>query len=461
MTMADDQTKKAEQQTSEPTQDVDHEILAKTGLGPLKPETWVAIVIGLGILLFAIIGRSYFRIAPSTHDLLIATGLAITFTAFGAQGVFRNKSIALAGAAAIALIFWTYQFGMDRYRHKDAMQALEKSSKAYFYGNIKDLPESKYGIEIGLLNPISTRRPTNAKNVEFIGLGSELRDSASASIRVFGKKDSKLDVSFVVPRDCIYGALVHSTPLLWKFKQLDEERAELSEDNSDNVIARSDIQTTDTANLTCTNAQPYVVTQWEMSPSSWISAAFAAEYEKISLSDIDQALEDIQSTDGEVSRSARNILSRAEPEDVGYILGKVRATLQIDPNIYRTKLRISLALTEMLRRDKALRDRITMTDADIQMLLDFAGEDERSLRIYAGEFLYDLERPTVTKLALPKALKPPRDDALYNWILVSQGGWQKMTAPEKQSLAPTLAELRRVTSRVGHEKTAELLSKFD
>lgn len=460
MTMADDEAKKTEQQISEPKQDVDNEILAKSGLGPLKPETWVAIVIGLGILLFAIIGRSYFRIAPSTHDLLIATGLAITFTAFGAQGVFRNKSIALAGAAAIALIFWTYQFGMDRYRHKDAMQALEKSSKAYFYGNIKDLPEGKYGVEIGLLNPISTRRPPNSKNVEFIGLGSELRDSASASIRVFGKKDSKLDVSFVVPRECIYGALVHSTPLLWKFKQLDEERAELSEDNSGNVIARSDIQTTDTANLTCTNAETYVA-QREISPTSWISAAFAAEIEKINLSDIDQALLDIQSTDGEVSRSARNILSRAEPEDVGYILGKVRTKLQVDPDIYRTKLRVSLALTEMLRRDKSVRDRITMTDADIQMLLDFAGEDERSLRIYAGEFLYDLERPAVTKLALPKALKPPRDDALYNWILVSQGGWQKMTAPEKQNLGPTLGELRKLTSRVGYEKTAELLSKFD
>ena len=152
------------------------------------------------------------------------------------------------------------------------------------------------------------------------------------------------------------------------------------------------------------------------------------------------------------------MLANAAPEDVSYILRFVRDAG--DKAIYRTKLGVSLALTEMLRRDKAPRDEIKLDPQDVTLLLDFAGSTDRTMRIYAGEFMFDLESPEVTRLALPRALRATNDDARYNWILVQKGeSWLRMSDKQRAELNPVLEKLK-VTSR-SLPKTAKLLELFN
>jgi hypothetical protein len=83
---------------------------------------------------------------------------------------------------------------------------------------------------------------------------------------------------------------------------------------------------------------------------------------------------------------------------------------------------ISVALTAMLYADKKcapdLRGRLT--DDDIAHLVTAAGDSDRTVRVYATEFLVDLGDRRPTKLASPQAATSD-DNARYNWLLGCPG----------------------------------------
>ena len=137
---------------------------------------------------------------------------------------------------------------------------------------------------------------------------------------------------------------------------------------------------------------------------------------------------------------------------------RLREQLAADPNLYRRKLGVSVALVEMLRRDKSLGAQIKLTNDDINLLLDFAGSDDRTLRIYAGEFLFDFGNPDVTRLALPRAATATNDDARFNWVFVSQGGWLLFSDSEKKEFSKYIDAIRGATK--DKPKTADLLAVF-
>jgi HEAT repeat protein len=90
----------------------------------------------------------------------------------------------------------------------------------------------------------------------------------------------------------------------------------------------------------------------------------------------------------------------------------------------------------MLRADKDRRTQISskLNENDLNKLLDAAGDPDRTVRIYATEFLFDLGDKRATKLAIPRAAKTNDDDARYNWLLLSQEGWSMLTQAEIDEL---------------------------
>lgn len=74
----------------------------------------------------------------------------------------------------------------------------------------------------------------------------------------------------------------------------------------------------------------------------------------------------------------------------------------------------------------------------ILLLLEAAGSKDRTLRIYASEFLYDLGDPEMSRQALALAAKTDDENARYNWLLVAQGGWHKLDAAQKQAAGADL-----------------------
>lgn len=78
------------------------------------------------------------------------------------------------------------------------------------------------------------------------------------------------------------------------------------------------------------------------------------------------------------------------------------------------------------------------------------------MRVYATEFLFDLGDPRATKLAIQRAAVTSDDNARYNWLLVAQAAWFKLTEGEKKALADALERAKQQSGT----KTRALLDKL-
>lgn len=420
----------------------------------LVPLTWLGIAVGI-VLIAVSIASTRWLVSPSyVANLLLAAGVAIVLAAFGGQAAVRGKGQVFAGVAAIAVGLLGLLTWEERDLRSDSERKLELQKKSYLTGSISGLPLETYDVRLKVDNFVPSRHRADLQRFEFVIFKSDLGRSGPASLDIDNKDDEAEAMNFEIKEECLVGFLGQEQPLIWKF----------SHANNINVIKEGDtiIAAEFGANVQlgkCLTAPTQVSraeSNWGL--FDWVSSAFAGDdIEVIDRATLDRALRNLQSEDTDIRRSARVVVSKAAPEDVAYILKYVREKMKQTP-IYRTKLGVSLALTEMLRRDKALRDRMKLETADLEMMLDFAGSDDRPLRIYAGEFLFDLESPEVAKLALPRAVSATNDDARYNWILVSTGGWYRMSTAEKDQLKTVIEQLRAISRTL--PKTAELLNSF-
>ena len=110
-----------------------------------------------------------------------------------------------------------------------------------------------------------------------------------------------------------------------------------------------------------------------------------------------------------------------------------------------------------MRKNKNQRKRISgeLNDRDIALLLQAAADNDRTLRIYASEFLYDLGDPRAIDAAatiFPLA----NDNGRYNIILVLTGTVNDVSPQQKSRL---VGMLRLWRGMVGN-RTQALIDKL-
>ncbi len=150
---------------------------------------------------------------------------------------------------------------------------------------------------------------------------------------------------------------------------------------------------------------------------------------------IPQLLADLDSDSATIRRDARDKLAAMGQAAVVPMMEHWEA----QPDNYRVALGISVALTEFLRNHKRDRKAVSalLTEAHLRLLAAAAGDADRSLRIYASEFLYDLGDKRVVPIAT--ALFPrASDDGRYQLIFVISGAVPELDAGERQALEGTL-----------------------
>lgn len=110
---------------------------------------------------------------------------------------------------------------------------------------------------------------------------------------------------------------------------------------------------------------------------------------------ITSLISSLQSNDSSLRRSARTRLAEIGPTAVVPMMAAFR-----EPGpTYRTRLGVLVALNEMLPEDfgRKIRAgkcvRTQLTPDDIQAIVDAIGVEDRTMRQYATEFLYDLDDP--------------------------------------------------------------------
>ncbi len=96
-----------------------------------------------------------------------------------------------------------------------------------------------------------------------------------------------------------------------------------------------------------------------------------------------------------------------------------------------------------------------MTDSDLRRLVEAAGESDRTTRIYASEFLYDLGDVRVVP-SLLKELDNADDNGKYNLLTSLNGVYPYL---DKNQRAETTRTLKTVRANVG-PKTKQLIDKI-
>ncbi|HEV8366229.1 MAG TPA: hypothetical protein VGQ52_22130 [Gemmatimonadaceae bacterium] len=362
---------------------------------------WAGLIVGLLIAAAGFLGDS--RVGSVSARLLICSGLGLVFGAFGTSATIRYKGVVVAGVAAIAIVLLMIVDRIMRQSFATIQIRSNVSGATLQFDNGKT-----YGKESGLLQ-------------EFVFLGPKL-DVDHLGLSVTLPRDTLSGESAELLFDCISKAEIEphfgsGSVMQWR---LDSEKGELSRGNK--VIARVG---------GCDRADSRAGRAFR---SLWpVNVAYAAQ-----LAIVDSLFRNLESNSSAVRRDARLRLAALGVNGVSPLLRR----LAVQPISYRTRLGIIVALTEIMRNNKASRSTIggMTSPQDLARLLDAASDRDRTIRIYASEFLYDLGDGRVID---PAFVKIPRtdDNGRYNLILVIAGARPALTRVQRVTVDRRLRAL--------------------
>jgi len=150
---------------------------------------------------------------------------------------------------------------------------------------------------------------------------------------------------------------------------------------------------------------------------------------------------ELESDDTGVRRNARSALASGGLEAIDALLIELRP--DAGSRSYRMQLGSAVALTEFLRSDKSQRQTLSthLIQDDINWLVSLSGHQDRTLRVYASEFLYDLGDPRVVAPAVAR-FSDASDDGKYNLALVLKGAAPFVPQTKSAIVRRQLSELR-------------------
>ncbi|SIS68227.1 hypothetical protein [Insolitispirillum peregrinum] len=146
----------------------------------------------------------------------------------------------------------------------------------------------------------------------------------------------------------------------------------------------------------------------------------------------------LDSPDLSTRRAARSAMAR-----MGTGLVRPATAELLAPDLsYRERLGLMVALTEMLRGNKGERANIAsaIETASLAQFLKMATDADRTLRIYAGEFLSDLGDPRVFELVPSIWPSVTSDDGRFNLALTMKGAAPYVSGDQAKTAKKILAE---------------------
>jgi hypothetical protein len=129
---------------------------------------------------------------------------------------------------------------------------------------------------------------------------------------------------------------------------------------------------------------------------------------------------------------------------------------------YRARLGILVALTTMLRNDKALAPQVRemlSSPEDLKALALAIDHEDRTLRQYATEFLYDLGDIRILEPALEVAEKTQSDQSRYQAIFVVKGVYGALDASARRDAEARLKKLERPSTPRTNDLINEILKQ--
>lgn len=392
-----------------------------------------AVIIGLILIVLPPLFRNILFLSGSQSNLLLCVGVALILAAVGGQATVRVGSIIMAGAAAIALGFFLYlQWDGKR-------QVAQGSISSVDYEKYTDiLIKTKHTF----LGSIDADTRTKSKSIyRFVAMPEEINQKF-LEIAMVDRKSEK-EVFARVRTDEITKAFGNEEYLEW------ELHYDKDTDNSD-IIQVYDAK--DNRKISIDTATAIDLTQTGDFDFTFIKSAYAQT--EMPSTEITDTVNLLKSDDTILRRSARDTLSTIPPSQISTLLDNTRNNFED----YRIRLGVSVALAQMLRNNKNQARLVAsqLKPEDLNLLLDAAGDQDRTVRAYATEFLFDLGDPVAAKLAIQRASSSDDPRARYNWLFTAQDGWQQLSADERKTLVPVLDSI----SSGSGQQTQDLVGKF-
>ncbi|WP_158044629.1 hypothetical protein [Skermanella pratensis] len=390
----------------------------------MGPLFWAGVTVGLILTAGGAAAQGLSILGMTTAQLILCSGLGILFGAFGSTATIRYKGVVIAGVAATSIVLlW---FVNSLVRKEFVIVRIDGDVKGAQVELIGDGDRSHYGV--GLRNAY-----------EFIVIGRGIQQDR-LTLNIILPPEETGGEPRERPFECIAKNEIEpylgsEKTIQWRF---DDTRGQLIADNGQRVIAE--------VGPCPNNRSPSSDIAMYRLPSL-IGQAFAGS------PDFQQYIDGLQSPSTIERRQSRKGLADSGPEIVPDVLRRLRE----QPGSYRTRLGVLVALTEMLRSRKDQRKEISrlLSDEDLRVLAKEAGHDDRTIRIYASEFLLDLGDPRIVPIAFG-IIDQVSDDGKYNLILVIEGAVPDLSSAER---ADTMARLREVRQTVG-PKTQALIDRF-
>lgn len=390
---------------------------------------WGGIVVGVLVMFAGILALMWRGVGTNEARLILCTGIGILFGAFGSTATINYKGVTITGVAAITIVL------LYLIVHFTASQA----TFGAITGDIRGAQIDVRGDEVYL-------GAMRDRSYDFVVDEGELKRPVF-DVYIYFPPDDQGRGEQEIPLEGIDTKYIESylgsgKRMEWRFYR-DQEL--LVETISGDTLAQLGLSLDDLP------FSENAATGERESGSWFLKSALAKEPPQ----EVNKALEDLRSGSPDVRRDARSKLATLGPSAVNDMMAEWRA----NPDVYRVQLGVLVSLTKILRDDKSQASQVSnrLTAGDLQLILNALDSSDRTVRIYAAEFLYDLGDPRSVQPALQMATRPETgEEGIYLSLFVVKGAYPQIAPEERANVNRRLQALR---GRVG-PKTQQLIDSI-
>jgi hypothetical protein len=396
-----------------------------------SPVFKFGLVVGFALLL---LGGLPMMFAPSNwivETFIICTGLSIILGAFGANAKigFMGESGVLLGVAAIAVAVFVILIDQmsDRYVH------------IKLSGDVKEAQVKSVELVGDHQYPGGMLRAQDSW--DFFIFGKEIK-SPTINLRIVFLGGDDLEADFgCIDSNNIVPFLASGQTLHWNYSKKGNRLVDVK---SKNVVGK----------IGCEDEAAFAQVLPAKSGGfsfGFISAAFADDrgVEAEGLADLILQL-DSEST--YLRRAARDQLGAKGEVAIKPLL----QSFSKDGSSYRTQLGALVALNKIAMKKEVSIDQLKseLTPADIENLVQAANHSDKTMRVYASEFLYRLADARIIDPAL-KSIPSSSKDGKYNLLLVVSGSLSSANEDQKKEVSSKVVEFKEA----GADKTNGLIDR--
>lgn len=372
---------------------------------------WAALVGGSLIASGAFLALGLNFGSPPVSILVICAGLSIVLGAFGSAATLRFQGVTVAGVAAVCMVL--FYFVSDDIRKsavKIDISGIARGADVDFFSSAG---QQIFGAPRG-------------KSYQFIAFADDL-DSKVLSLGIFMAAVPDTSEEREIPFDCVPRSAIDrfigsGETLRWR---VDMANGELwTHDDPPALIAQSG---------------PCRKKGDKASSMRWPQLMSTAHAQTPPTKGIAQSLRELNSESSALRRDARKALAAHGPEGVRPIMQQWAN----EKNSYRIRLGSAVALAEMLRDRKTERTIVSaqLSENDLKLVAQSLSDEDRTVRIYASEFLTDLGDKRLASIALEQ-LPVASADGQYNLALVLESVATELSPAERETLRAQLTTLR-------------------